>query len=189
MTRKQANEYDNELKTQLQDCAKEMQIDQQAGAYIVDNFIEFIPEDHVKGMIFLGDDPVSYKVGNVRIDLKKAILAGIEFVASISAPEGILNYIQLLIVSAIFIGKASKQELSRLEAQIVYWLHTILVYHHGILEEDFILNFQDWYQAEEGKALAREDIVNALNHLYQINVTDFEDGFIYLKEKVWGELE
>ena len=50
MTRKQADAYDNELKTQLQDCAKEMHIDQHAGAYIVDNFIEFIPEDHVSNV-------------------------------------------------------------------------------------------------------------------------------------------
>lgn len=189
MTRKQANEYDNELKTRLQDCAKEISVDQQAGAYIVDNFIEFIPEDHVKGMIFLGDDPASFKAGNVRIDLKKAIFAGIEFVASISAPESIFNYIQLLIVSALFIGKASKEELSEVEAHIVYWLHARGFYEIGVEEERFILSFQEWYQGKEGKTLERRDIVNAINHLYHINVADFKEGNIYLKEKVWGKLE
>ncbi len=189
MTRKQATEYDNELKNHLQDCAKEVLIDQQAGAYIVDNFIEFIPEDHIKGMIFLGNDPASYKIGNVRLDLRKAILAGIEFVASISAPESIFNYIQLLIVSAMFIGKASKQELNGLEAWIVYWLHTKSAYQIGIEEERLILNLQEWYQEKEGKPLMREDIVNAINHLYHINVADFRKGNIYLKEKVWGELK
>lgn len=189
MTRKQANEYNNELKTQLQNCAKEILMDQQAGTYIVDNFIEFIPEDHVKGMIFLGDDPTSYKAGNVRIDLKKAILAGIEFVASISAPESIFNYIQLLIVSALFIGKASKKELGSLEAQIVYWLHVRGAYQTGIEEEQFILNFQEWYQTEEGKVLERKELIDAINHLYQIKVADFENGNIYLKEKVWGKLD
>lgn len=189
MTRKQANEYDNELKTRLQDCAKEILMDQQAGTYIVDNFIEFIPEDYVKGMIFLGNDPVSYKAGNVRIDLKKALLAGIEFVASISAPESIFNYIQLLIVSALFIGKASKQELSEVEACIVYWLHTRGAYDTGVEEERFILNFREWYQEKEGKALERGDIVNAINHLYHIKVADYKEGNIYLKEKVWGKLD
>lgn len=189
MTRKQANEYDNELKTQLQDCAEKILMNQQAGAYIADNFIEFIPEDHVKGMIFLGNDPASYKAGNVRIDLKKAILAGIEFVASISAPEGIFNYIQLLIVSAMFIGKASKQELSGLEARIVYWLHTRGAYQVGVEEEQFILSFQEWYQEKERKALEREELIDAINHLYQIKVADFQNGNIHLKEKVWGKLD
>ncbi|MBQ8116764.1 MAG: hypothetical protein IJ147_01675 [Lachnospiraceae bacterium] len=189
MTRKQANEYDNELKTQLQDCAREIHIDHQAGTYIVDNFIEFIPEDHVKGMVFLGKDSASYKVGNVRIDLKKAILAGIEFVASINAPESIFNYIQLLIVSALFIGKVSKQELSELEAHIVYWLHTRGTYEDGLEEERFILSFKEWYQEKAAKTLEREDIVNAINHLYQIKIADYREGNIYLKEKVWGELE
>lgn len=189
MTRKQATEYDNELKNQLQDCAKEVFMDQQAGAYIVDNFIEFIPEDHIKGMILLGNDSASYKLGNARLDLKKAILAGIEFVASISAPESIFNYIQMLIISAMFIGKASKQELNGLEARIVYWLHTRSAYQIGIEEERFILSLQEWYQEKEGKTLTREDIVNAINHLYCINVADFREGNIYLKEKVWGELK
>ncbi|MCH5248382.1 MAG: hypothetical protein J1E98_00545 [Lachnospiraceae bacterium] len=189
MTRKQANEYDTELKIRLQDCAKEILMDQQAGAYIVDNFIEFIPEDHVKGMIFLGNDPASYKVGNVRIDLKKAILAGIEFVASISAPESIFNYIQLLIVSALFIGKVSKQELSEVEAYIVYWLHIRGTYEVGVEDERFILSFQEWYQEKGRKTLERGDIVNAINHLYHIKVADYKEGNIYLKEKVWGKLE
>lgn len=189
MTRKQANEYDNELKMKLQDYAGRIPMDQQTGTYIVDNFIEFIPEDHIKGMIFLGSDPASYKIGNVRIDLKKAILAGVEFTASINAPESIFNYIQLLIVSAIFIGKASRQELGRLEAQIVYWLHLRGAYELGIEEELFILNFQEWYQEKKANTLARGEIVEAINHLYSINVADFREGNIYLKEKVWGELE
>lgn len=189
MTRKQANEYDSQLKARLQDCAGEILMDRQAGAYIVDNFIEFIPEDTVKGMIFLGDDPASYKAGNVRIDLKKAIFAGIEFVASISAPESIFNYIQLLIVSALFIGKASKQELSEVEAHIVYWLHTRGTYEVGVEEERFILSFKEWYQEKEEKTLEREDIVNAINHLHHIKVADYREGNIYLKEKVWGKLE
>lgn len=189
MTRKQANVYDNELKTQLQDCAERILMDQQIGTYIVNNFIEFIPEDHVKGMVFLGSDPASYKVGNVRIDLKKAILAGVEFVASISAPESIFNYIQLLIVSALFIGKASKQELGALDARIVYWLHLRGAYQPKIEEESFILGFREWYQNKEGNALARKEIVNAVNRLYHINVVNFREGNIYLKERVWGELE
>lgn len=189
MTRKQANEYDNELKTRLEKSAGRILMDRQTGAYIVDNFIEFIPEDHVRGMIFLGDESASYKAGNVRIDLKKAILAGLEFVASISAPESIFNYIQLLIVSAIFIAKISKQELGTLEAQIVYRLHSRDIYKPGVDENSFIQDFQEWYQEKEGNTIAREDVIKAINRLYDIKVVDFQEENIYLKEKVWGELE
>lgn len=189
MTREQANEYDNQLKDRLQNCAREILMDQQAGAYIVDNFIEFIPEDPVKGIIFLGSDPASYKAGNVRLDMKKAIFAGVEFVASINAPDNIFNYIQLLITAALFIGRASKQELTEVEAHIVYWLHTRGIYEVGIEEKRFVLSFREWFQERERKPLEREDIVNAINHLYQIKVADYKEGSIYLKEKVWGKLE
>lgn len=44
---------------------------------------------------------------------------------------------------------------------------------------------QEWYQRKEGKAVDRDDIVDAMNNLYRIKVADFNDGNIYLKEHVW----
>lgn len=188
MTREQANEYNNELKVQLQNCAKEMHMDQQIGEYIIDHFIEFIPEEYVMNMILGTERPFSFKPGNVRIDLKKAIGEGLDLMASINAPKSIFNYIQLLILSARFIGKIFIEELSNLEAQIVYWLHERGAYQTGIEEEQFMLHFQEWYQTEEGKTLELKELIDAINHLYQIKVTDFKNGNIYLKEKVWREL-
>ena len=56
-----------------------------------------------KGIIFIGEDSASYKAGNIKMDLKKAFIAGLEFAASISKPESIFNYIQLIIVSVFLV--------------------------------------------------------------------------------------
>ena len=56
------------------------------------------------------------------MNLKKAVIAGLEFAASISKPESTLSYIQLIIVSIFFIRKSAKQELSRLKAYVIYLL-------------------------------------------------------------------
>ena len=141
-----------------------------------------------KGIIFIGEDSASYKAGNIKMDLKKAFIAGIEFAASISKPESIFNYIQLIIVSVFFIGKSAKQELSSLEAYVIYLLHE-KVYNTGVEEERFISEVQEWYQRKEGKAVDRDDIVDAMNNLYRIKVADFNDGNIYLKEHVWGTVK
>lgn len=188
MTREQANEYNNELKVQLQNCAKEMQMDQQTGTYIIDRFIEFMPEEHVMSMMFGAKTTVSFKPGNVRIDLKKAILAGLNLMVSINAPENIYGYIRLLILSVLFIEQAFVEKLNEIESRIVYWLHDRGAYQRGVEEEQFILNFQEWYQEEEGKALSREDLTDAINHLYQIKVAYLENGCVYLKERIWGQL-
>lgn len=108
MNRQQAVKYDEELQKELQSYAREYSEDVGMTKYIVDNFVEFIPEDDVKGMIFLGNNSASYKAGNVRLDFRKALLAGVEFVASISNPDSIFNYIQLLIVSILFYWKCYK---------------------------------------------------------------------------------
>jgi len=189
MTRKEALEYNDSLKKKLDQAALQYGLEKTAGAYIVDSYITVLPEDARKGMIFLGEDSASYKIGNIKIDFKKALIAGLEFVASISKPESIFNYIQLIIVSAFFIGKSAKQELSRLEAYVVYLLHKKGAYDTGVEEEQFISEVQEWYQQKEGKAVDREEIVDAMNHLYRVKIADFNNGNIYLKEHVWGTVE
>ena len=59
-------------------------LEKTVGDYIEDNYITVLPEDARKSMIFLGENSISYKAGNVKIDLKKAVIAGLEFAASIS---------------------------------------------------------------------------------------------------------
>lgn len=189
MTRQQAVEYDNKLSKELQDYANDCGENKTVAVNIVDNFIEFLPEDDMKGMIFLRNDPVSYKLGNVRVDLKKAILAGLELAASISRPESIFNYIQMLIVSVLFIRSATRQELGEIEAYIVYLLHIKGAYQSDIEEEQFIYDLQAWYMQRENTMLEKKKIVDAINHLYEVKVLDFENGKIRLKEKVWGKLE
>lgn len=189
MTRQRAMEYDDKLGKKLQDYASECGENAEVAKNIVDNFIEFIPDDDIKGMVFLNDDPVSYKLGNARIDLRKAILAGLELAASVSRPESIFNYIQMLIVSALFVRNVTRQELNGIEAYTVYLLHMKGAYQFSIEEGQFILDLQEWYTQQKGMALEKGKIVEAINHLYEMKVAGIEDGKICLKEKVWGKLE
>lgn len=189
MTRKEAIEYNDSLKKELEQIALKYGLEKSAGTYIVDNYITVLPEDARKGMIFLGEDSASFKAGNIKMDLKKAVIAGLEFAASISKPESVFNYIQLIIVSAFFIGKSSKQELSRLESYVVYLLHKKGAYDTGVEEERFIIEVQEWYQQKEGKTVGREEVAGAINILYGIKAADFDSGNIFLKEHVWGTVK
>lgn len=189
MTRKEAVEYNDSLKKELEQAALEYGLEESVGAYIVDNYITVLPEDARKGMIFLGEDAASYKAGNIKIDLKKAVIAGLEFAVSISRPESIFNYIQLIIISIFFIGKSVKRELGRLEAYVVYLLHKKGAYDTGVEEERFVIEVQEWYLQKEGKVIERDDIVDVMNNLYRIKAADFNNGNIYLKEHVWGTVK
>lgn len=189
MNRQQALKYDTELNERLQKYAEDCGEEAAVGKSIAEQFIEFLPDDELKGMVFLGREPVSYKLGNARLNLKKAIVAGIEYAASVSRPESIFSYIQLLIVSAIFIGKATEQKLNGIEAHAVYLLHMKGAYHFGIAEENFIGELQDWCSTKGGIETNREKAVEALNHLYAMKTADFEDGKISLREQVWGKMD
>lgn len=186
MTRQGAIAYDDTLKKVLKQAALQHGLKETLGDYIVDNYIEVRPEPPVKEMIFQGERAISYKLGNIRIDIKKALVAGLELAASVSRPESIFHYIQLLIVAVLFVAKSTRQEASELETYIIYLLHRKGAYR-SIEEEAFICEMQDWYQDKKGDKLSRGEIVEAINHLYEMRIADFENGNIYLKECVWGK--
>lgn len=186
MTRQEAIDYDNELKNKMMLAAENLGLDKKTGADIVNDYIIVIPDDERKGMIFLGNDAASYKFGNIRLDLKKAIAAGLELAASVNLPESFFNYLQMLIIGAFFIQKSTKQEIGKLEAYIVYRLHIRNAYEIGIQEETFLEDFKKWYQERQEKSLDATDIALLVKRLYQMKVLDIDDGKIYLKERVIG---
>ena len=123
MTRQDAIEYDNWLKSGLMQEAEVLGLGEKSGGDLADRYITVIPDDERKGMVFLGEEAVSYKLGNVRLDLKKAIVAALELAASVSLPESFFNYLQLLIVGAFFIQKSTKQEIGK--TKLIYCISFI----------------------------------------------------------------
>ena len=69
MNRKEAMEYNDSLKKELEQFALMYGLEKSVGTYIVDKYIIVLPEDARKGMIFLGEDSASYKAGNIKMDL------------------------------------------------------------------------------------------------------------------------
>jgi len=189
MTRQEAVEYDNWLKSELMQEAENLGLSKKAGSDLADRYITVIPDDERKGMVFLGEESASYKLGNVRLDFKRAIAAALELAASVSLPESFFNYLQLLIVGAFFIQKSTKQEIGKEEAYIVYFLHQRNCYERGIDEEDLQNEFKTWCEENLESCPDRLKCEKALGKLYKYKVIDIKDGKIYLKERVIGHAE
>lgn len=188
MTRQEAVEFDNELKTKLMKVSAELGLDEKMGAGITESYIMVIPDDDRKGMIFLGKDIVSYKLGNVRLDLKKAIAAGLELVAAINHPDSFFNYLQLVIVAAFFVQKSTGKAIGKVEAYLVYFLHIRNSYEIGMEEDLLVKEFLTWHQAYGGQTIAESEIRTAVNNLYSQKILDINSGKIYLKERVVGHI-
>ena len=189
MTRQEALDYDNELKSKLTLEAEMLGLEKSAGSSIVDNYIMVIPDDVRKGMVFLGIIAVSYKFGNISMDFKKAIAAGIELLASVSRPESFFNYVQLLIIGVLFIQKAAKQEIGKNEAYIVYYLHIRNGYEAGMEEESFINDFSNWYKEKNKNVPDLAEIGIAIENLSHWKIIAIDGGKIWLKEIVMGVME
>lgn len=79
--------------------------------------------------------------------------------------------------------------MSSIDSRIVYLLHKSDAYDIGIEEKQFINEAQKWYLQNEGKIIERDEIVAAINSLYEIKAIDIKDGNVYLKEVVWGKID
>ena len=123
MTRQDAIEYDNWLKSGLMQEAEVLGLGEKAGSDLADRYITVIPDDERKGMVFLGEEAASYKQGNVRLDLKKAIVAALELAASVSLPESFFNYLQLLIVGAFLSRNLRNRRLEK--TKLIYCISFI----------------------------------------------------------------
>lgn len=123
MTRQDAIEYDNWLKSGLMQEAEVLGLGEKAWSDLADRYITVIPDDERKGMVFLGEEAASYKLGNVRLDLKKAIVAALELAASVSLPESFFNYLQLLIVGAFLSRNLRNRRLEK--TKLIYCISFI----------------------------------------------------------------
>ena len=97
MTQHEAEEYNHLLINEVIKEAETLGIEGKAGGEFIDRNILVIPDDPRKGMIFLGEESASYKLGNVRLNIKSAIMAALELVTSVNLPESFFNYHYLFI--------------------------------------------------------------------------------------------
>ena len=78
MTHHEAEEYNHLLINEVIKEAETLGIEGKAGGEFIDRNILVIPDDPRKGMIFLGEESASYKLGNVRLNIKSAIILSFE---------------------------------------------------------------------------------------------------------------
>lgn len=189
MTRQDAIEYDNWLKSGLMQEAEVLGLGEKAGSDLADRYITVIPDDERKGMVFLGEEAASYKLGNVRLDLKKAIVAALELAASVSLPESFFNLFAIIDCWGIFYPEIYETGDWKNEAYILYFLHQKNCYERGIDEEDFQDEFKIWCEEKMESCPDGVKCKKALRTLRKYKVIDIEDGKIYLRERVIGYVE
>lgn len=187
MNRTQAMELDGQIRKHLEEYSLQNGLNPTFGNTIMDKYLEIIPDTAKRDMIFLGES-ASYKLGNIRLDIKNGLIAVAEFVASLSKPENVFQYAQLMIISALCIGAISEKELEHDSAVVVYALHKQNAYATGITFEQL--------KSEIGRMLAdcqveefeMEKLDKSVSNLLKWKIIDIDEEKIYLKEIVWGKL-
>ena len=123
MNRTEARQLDCEIRECLENFSIEQGLNPEFGKMIMDNYLEIIPDNSKREMIFLGKESSSYKMGNIRLDLRSVLIALADFVASLNKPEAFFQYVQLVIISIFCVGAITKKELDFNCAVIVSVLH------------------------------------------------------------------
>lgn len=186
MNREEAERLDRETREYLREMSQELNVDDTFGVEIMEQYLEIIPEVHRKDMIFLGANSFSLKPGNIKLDLKRLISAGIELAVSVSMPESIFNYIQLALNAFIFVGKVGVRKLDENSVAVVYVLDQMKAYDNFVEEERVIEKVQNIVK-EKGKNDIF-DFQKIINQLLKMQTIKMEDGRISLNEIAWGKI-
>lgn len=189
MNRAEARQLDFEIREQLAIYSKNQKLDVSFGETIMDQYLEIIPDDSKRDMIFLGEKSVSYKLGNARLDLKSVLLAAADFVVSLSQPESIFQYIQLAIISVLCIGAAVKKELDYNCAVIVYALHQMGAYERGVSTDHLKSKIEDMMECYHAEDFEMNRLERNINELLKWNMIRMEEELIFLNETVWGKIK
>lgn len=187
MKRKEAIEFNEELKMFLEKQGVELGLGEGVGANLIDQYIEIYPdEEPIMGMLDLKDKgSVSIKPGNILVNQKAILDAGFNLWLSAEIPENLLNLIKLSFLAVAAIYKTMKIELDENESYIAAYLHTHQMYERGDEEGNFYTNFRSWYKQQTGDEMSLERLEKAFKNLLILKAIAIEDGEVRLKEKVW----
>lgn len=189
MNRAEARQKDCEIREYLKDYSTKYELSPAFGEIIMDKYLEIIPEDTKREMIFLGKESVSYKLGNIRLDFRSVLVAVAEFVASLNKPESILDYMQLAIISVLCVGTITKKELNHNEAVIAYVLHKRNAYEIGITLEQLLSEIRKLLADYKVRRFDFENVDEAVDNLLNWNVLYMEEEKLYLNEQIWGNVQ
>ncbi len=189
MNRTEARQLDHEIRKCLDDFSMEQGLKPEFGKLIMDNYLEIIPDDSKKDMIFLGKESVSYKMGNIRLDLRSAFIALADFTASLSKPETFFEYVQLVIMSIFCVGAITKKELDFNCAVIVATLHKRNTYEHGFFSEQLKSEINKMIDECQLGDFEVNRFDKNIEDLLRWKVIRMEEEKIYLNEKVWGNIK
>lgn len=189
MNRTEARQLDCKIRECLENFSIEQSLNPEFGKLIMDNYLEIIPDNSKREMIFLGKESSSYKMGNIRLDLKSVLIALADFLTSLNKPETFFEYVQLVIISIFCVGAVTKKELDYNCAVIVYLLHKRNGYEIGFTVNQVkveINKMRDDYQFED---FDMEKLEKDIKNLLKWNVIRMEEEKVYLNERVWGKIQ
>ena len=186
MNRKDAEMLDQRVNKYLLEMAKEMNVEKSFAELIIGQYLEIIPENEKKDIVFLGTDSLSLKPGNIKLDIKNLLVACAELFASFNIPENSFNYIQLALLAFMFAAKVTMKSLNSDCAIIVYALDQLGAYELFVTEEQLKKEAES-ISSKAGKSSIC-DFEETINQLLKMKVIRMEDGKIALNEMVWGKI-
>ncbi len=186
MTINEAKMYHIQLEEALQNAASDANID---GAYVdwlLERYIEVIPEKNEHQMIFMKREMSSYKLGNIKIDLVNTITA-ILLLSNLGVrPSSSLDVIRLLLESILYVLVLTRYKIEGLDAFIVKHLHLQDTYKDGIEENALIGSIQLLYLEEAGIEKSVKQVQQSIEKLLEMRVIKIIGGRVHLQESVWA---
>lgn len=187
MTKKEAEQLNQEVLIYLENCCKELELDKKLAKGIVDNYVEIIPESERRD-IFFQEKRLSIKMDNIKVHLREFMGGIMEMAVSVSLPETRVELVQLILLVCIFLFKNIKVRLEPEAAIVVYALHEMGGYQREIDEDRIRGKIQEMLCEKKVREFDMEKFEDIVNILLKNRIIDMVDGRIILQEYVLGKI-
>lgn len=188
MTRIEAEQFDCEIREKLRKFSMDEGVDEKIADLIMDNYLEIIPDDFKKDMIFLGKESVSHKGKNALFDLKSTLVKSIELLLTVDKPDTIFACVKVVMQVLIYIGSITRKKLDYDYAVIISVLHKRDAYEFGVDREQIIEEINKMKNSYQIKGVDLNKLDEEIRDLAEWEVICWEGEKIYLKEQVYGHI-
>lgn len=120
MTKEEIVQYEEELNNYIVSCNQGISDIGELSRIIEDECVIMIPNSESSGIITLGPKSSSFKAGNICYDLRGAITKTLEWAASTNKPDSPGSVAKVCILTALWVVKLVKIEISDNDADFVY---------------------------------------------------------------------
>lgn len=182
-----AIEKNSEIENHIKKLGDKLNVSSDFIDFFSENGVAFVIEPRVMNIVHNREEPMSFKPGNVFLDLRKSLGAAVGIVSGLKKPENVLGAIQLVLLIILKIKDAMDVKLPDGSAEVIIALFMNNGFDTYIEENELYIKVNDYNKRNRYPIIEKDKYFEINSFLDRYGVIEIKNGKVRLIEKVFGK--